>query len=97
MNYNFEWDMTKAKLNLQKHKISFETASSIFRDEKAISLSDEEHSEDEERWLTIGLDEVTRTLVVIHTFVTIDRDNCTIRIMSARKATKNEVKIYEKG
>ena len=97
MNYNFEWDKTKAKSNLQKHKISFETASSIFRDKKAISISDEEHSEDEERWLTIGMDEVTRTLVVIHTFLTIDRDNCTIRIISARKATKNEVKIYEKG
>ena len=97
MNYNFEWDKTKAKSNLQKHKISFETASSIFRDEKAISIADEEHSEEEERWLTIGLDEVTRMLVVIHTFLITDRNNCRIRIISARKATKNEVKIYEKG
>lgn len=97
MNYNFEWDMTKAKSNLQKHKISFETASSIFRDEKAISISDEEHSKEEERWLIIGMDEVTRTLVAIHTFLTVDIDSCTIRIISARKATKNEVKIYEKG
>jgi len=97
MNYNFEWDKTKAKSNLQKHKISFETASSIFRDEKAISIADEEHSEEEERWLTIGLDEVTRMLVVIHTFLITDRSNCRIRIISARKATKNEVRIYEKG
>lgn len=89
--------MTKAKSNLQKHKISFETASSIFRDEKAISISDEEHSKEEERWFTIGMDEVTRTLVAIHTFLTVDIDSCTIRIISARKATKNEVKIYEKG
>lgn len=97
MNYNFEWDIKKAKSNLLKHKISFETASSIFRDEKAISVSDEEHSTEEERWLTIGMDEVTRTLVVIHTFLTIDNNNCIIRIISARKATKKEANIYAEG
>ncbi len=97
MNYNFEWDARKAKANFFKHKISFETASSIFRDERAISISDEEHSDEEERWLTIGMDEVTRTLVVIHTFLTVDKNDCMIRIISARKATKKEVKIYEEG
>ena len=97
MNYNFEWDSNKARTNLSKHKISFESATSVFRDEQAISISDEEHSEEEERWLTIGTDEVTRTLVVIHTFISLDKNNCNIRLISARKATKKEQEIYRKG
>jgi hypothetical protein len=96
-NYRFEWDNNKAKTNLVKHKISFEEATSVFKDENAISLSDEEHSEAEERWVTIGMDSVTRTLVVIHTYISIDQDNCNIRIISARKATKYEEKIYYEG
>jgi uncharacterized DUF497 family protein len=97
MNYNFEWDVNKARTNLSKHKISFEGATSVFRDEKAISISDEEHSDDEERWLTIGMDEVTRTLVVIHTYILLDENNCNIRLISARKATKKEQQIYKEG
>jgi len=90
MNYNFEWDINKAHTNLSKHKISFESATSVFKDAHAISIADEEHSANEERWLTIGLDEVTRTLVVIHTYISIDKNNCNIRLISARKATKKE-------
>ncbi len=97
MNYNFEWDANKARTNLSKHKVSFEGATSVFRDEHAISISDEEHSESEERWLTIGMDEVTRTLVVIHTFMSVDENNCNIRLISARKATEKEQEIYRKG
>ncbi len=97
MNYNFEWDRIKARTNLSKHKISFESAITVFRDERAISIADEEHSEDEERWLTIGMDEVTRTLVVIHTYISTDEENCNIRLISARKATKTEQKNYMEG
>jgi uncharacterized DUF497 family protein len=98
MNYNFEWDPNKDKSNISKHKISFENAVSVFKDENAISIFDEEHSSYEDRWITIGMDEKTRTLVVIHTFITIDNNNdCNIRIISARKATKNEQKVYNKG
>ena len=97
MNYNFEWDANKARTNLIKHKISFESATSVFRDKEAISIADEKHSESEERWLTIGMDEVTRTLVVIHTFISIDENNCNIRLISARKATKKEQEAYKKG
>jgi len=97
MNYNFEWDINKAKSNLSKHQISFESATSIFRDANALSISDEEHSQDEERWLTLGLDEVTRVLFVVHTYISIDDNNCNIRIISARKATKKEQKIYYEG
>ena len=97
MNYNFEWDPNKAKSNISKHKISFEDASSVFKDENAISIFDEKHSSKEDRWVTIGLDLKTRTLVVIHTFITFDKDNCNIRVISARKATKQEKIIYQEG
>ena len=97
MNYNFEWDPKKAKNNLSKHKISFESAASVFKDKNSISVFDESHSEHEDRWATIGLDVATRTLVVIHTFISLSQDDCNIRIISARKATKHEEKIYNQG
>ena len=82
MNYNFEWDPTKTLKNIAKHKITFESATSIFKDKNAISLFDELHSEEknEERWITIGMDKETRTLVVVHTFMSIDQDNYNIRL-----------------
>ena len=94
MIYNFDWDRKKAITNIKKHKISFENASSIFRDNNAISISDEEHSEIEDRWITLGIDEVTRILFVVHTYISVDNDNVNIRIISARKATKKEKQIY---
>jgi uncharacterized DUF497 family protein len=97
MNYHFEWDSSKAKKNLSKHKINFESAVSVFKDKNAISIYDEKHSESEDRWITIGLDVETRTLVVIHTFISMDKDNCNIRMISARKATKIEENIYKEG
>ena len=97
INYRFEWDFNKAKTNLTKHKISFEDATSVFKDERAISLFDEKHSDSEERWITIGMDSVTRTLVVIHTFISMDKENTNIRIISARKATKKEQQIYKES
>ena len=53
MRYDFEWDIRKAKSNFRKHKISFERAATIFRDANILSIPDEEHSESEERWLTM--------------------------------------------
>jgi hypothetical protein len=97
INYNFEWDPSKASTNFLKHKVSFEDASSIFKDKNAISVYDEKHSSQEDRWVTIGLDAKTRMLVVIHSFISIDENNCNIRIVSARKATKKENKIYQQG
>ena len=97
MNYDFEWNPNKAKSNIEKHKISFEDAASVFKDENAISIYDEEHSSEEDRWVTVGMDLKTRTLVVVHTFITMNKQNCNIRIISARKATKNERNFYTKG
>ena len=95
MYYNFEWDFKKAKTNLTKHKISFELAATIFHDPKALSIYDEEHSEDEERWISLGISINGNLLVVAHTYKQIDDDTVLIRIISARRATKNENKQYQ--
>ena len=94
MRYIFEWDFKKAKTNISKHKISFEDATEVFRDKNMISIFDQKHSDDEERWITIGIDEKTRTLIVIHTYLSIGKRETKIRIISARKATMKEQKTY---
>ncbi len=75
--------------------MSFERAAGIFLDPLAISIYDEEHSSDEDRWITIGKDRTNNILVVIHTFHEENIDNCKVRVISARKATKKEIKQYE--
>ena len=91
MRYDFEWDLRKAVLNLKKHKVSFDRATNVFRDSNAISIPDEEHGDTEERWVTIGVDQTGSVLVVVHTFTQLNHGLCKIRIISARKATQNEV------
>ena len=78
MKYIFAWDYKKAKTNILKHQISFEDATSVFKDENMISVFDKKHSENEDRWITIGMDLKTRTLVVVHTFVLIDKETTKI-------------------
>jgi uncharacterized protein len=95
LRYNFDWDPIKEKQNIRKHQISFHLASTVFRDRYQLTLYDEEHSEDEDRWITIGLDEKGILRVVIHTFVQIDLNSCLIRIISARKATRKEIQYYQ--
>jgi len=97
MQFNFEWDPGKAKANFTKHTISFEDATTVFKDKDAISVFDKEHSTHEDRWITMGLDLITRTVVVVHTYVLVNGDNCSIRIISARKATKREQAVYQEG
>jgi uncharacterized DUF497 family protein len=94
MQYNFEWDPKKAKSNLEKHKVSFERAAEIFIDPLMLSIYDDVHSADEDRWITIGSDRSDVALVVVHTFKELDSNSSTIRIISARKATKKETKQY---
>ncbi len=93
MNYLFEWDNEKAKKNLTKHNVRFDIATSIFCDQVAITIFDDEHSDIEDRWITIGLAQNSQLLVVIHTYKLCDND-AVIRIISARKATKKETKVY---
>jgi uncharacterized DUF497 family protein len=95
LRYTFEWDPNKASQNLRKHKVSFEYAAEIFLDPLAISIFDEEHSDEEERWITMGKDSHEVVLVVVHTFREVMVDEWIIRIISAWKATKNEIKQYE--
>ena len=95
MRYNFEWDPEKARQNFQKHKVAFEKAAEVFLDPLAVSIFDEDDSIDEDRWITMGKDKRGMILVVVHTFIVQDRDKRKIRMISARKATRNETKQYE--
>ena len=90
MKQDFEWDPRKAEANVQKHDVTFAEASSVFNDPIFITLLDDEHSENEERYITIGLSNKNRLIMVAHT----EREN-RIRIISARKAMKNEEKFYQ--
>ena len=88
----FTWDNKKNSVNTQKHGISFDEAKSVFYDDNARLMHDPDHSEEEERFLILGLSEKLNMLVVCHCY----RENDEIiRIISARKATKNEKKQYE--
>ena len=87
----FEWDDDKSILNIQKHDVTFQEAQSVFYDENAVLFFDQHHSEDEERFILLGLSNRLRMLVVVHCF---RESDSTIRLISARKATKNEVKYY---
>jgi uncharacterized DUF497 family protein len=95
INYNFEWDPIKAKSNLDKHGVNFEEAATVFRDPMALSIYDEEHSKEEDRWITIGISNAGSLLVVCHTFQKNDENNVAIRIFSGRKAIKKETKQYK--
>jgi uncharacterized DUF497 family protein len=95
LNYYFEWNPAKEKQNIRKHQLNFRLASTIFRDSSQLTIYDEEHSQDEDRWTTIGLDETGILRVVIHTFEEIDKSFYLIRIISARKATFTEIQAYQ--
>ena len=90
MSLQFEWNPEKAASNLKKHEVSFEEAATVFGDQAFITLLDEAHSLAEERYLTIGLSAANRLLLIAHT----EREG-QIRLISARKATKNERQFYE--
>lgn len=87
----FEWDENKNQLNIQKHGVSFQEAITVFKDQNAVILTDDVHSENEERFLLIGLSHKYNILVVCHCYRS---DETIIRIISARKATKNEKENY---
>ncbi|MBU0699655.1 MAG: BrnT family toxin, partial [Proteobacteria bacterium] len=84
INYNFEWDPRKAHDNRDKHGITFDEAATVFRDSKALSIFDPDHSESEDRWITLGISEKGRLLIVIHTFREESEHDVTIRIISSR-------------
>ena len=85
----FEWDANKAAKNLDKHHVDFSEATTVFDDPMFITVVDEEHSADEERYITFGLSAQGQLLLVAHT----DRAS-RIRIISARRATRKEESFY---
>jgi len=87
----FEWDKKKDGINVKKHGVSFDEAQTVFYDEQAIQFFDPEHSDDEGRFILLGTSFKLNTLVVCHCF---REDDTKIRIISARKAVKEEEKFY---
>jgi len=92
MNLTFEWDEEKAKSNLKKHRVSFDEALTVFTDPFSLTIPDPGHSSGEQRYSDIGSSERGRMLVVVYT-----ERGSNIRIVSGRKATKSERKIYGEG
>lgn len=87
----FEWDDNKNKANIRTHGLSFDEAQSVFYDEYAIQFFDPEHSESEDRFILLGTSFKLNALVVCHCF---RRDETVVRIISARKADKDEAQVY---
>lgn len=97
MRFVFDWDPRKAAANLAKHRVSFDEAMTVFRDPLALTIFDPDHSQTEERWITLGLSTMANLLLVVHTHVEITRDETLIRIVSARRPTRHEERQYERG
>lgn len=89
----FEWDENKNLINQRKHGISFDEAKTVFYDDEALVIDDPEHSEEEDRFIILGLSNKTNLLVVCHCY---RESETVIRIISARKATKTETDFYGK-
>jgi uncharacterized protein len=88
----FEWNPEKAVINLKKHNVSFQEATTVFNDSLSVTFPDPDHSIGENRYVMIGMSEFGKILIVSHT----DRENRT-RIISARKADRQEKRFYEEG
>lgn len=97
MDLLFEWDANKARENLRKHKISFEEAKTIFNDPLLLTFPDEEHSQNEERLISIGLSAKSNLLLVVHLEREETSERLLIRLISCRKATRLEQKAYEEN
>lgn len=94
--YQFEWNTVKARQNAKRHRVTFERAATVFLDPNALSLFDEQHSEDEDRWITLGLDRTGTLVVISHTFREETEMSVRVRLISARKATRTEAKQYDR-
>jgi uncharacterized DUF497 family protein len=87
----FTWDETKARSNAKKHGVSFDQAQSVFSDERARVIDDPDHSDEEDRFILLGMSSKPRVLIVVYAY----RDKAAqIRLISARKATPQERALY---
>lgn len=91
MSIHFEWDPAKNTLNIRKHHVSFEEASTVFLDENGLLIADPDHSDEEDRFILLGLSSTLRILIVCHCYRS---KGATIRIISAQKADRNERQDY---
>ncbi len=94
-DYEFEWDDAKAEANARKHDVDFMEAMGVFVDPLTLTRYDDEHSEDEERWISLGQSRNARLLLVVHTFVSTGPNTAMVRLISARLATRREREQYE--
>lgn len=97
MELIFEWNATKARINLNKHKVSFDEAKTVFNDPFLLTFPDGDHSESENRYLSIGRSARGRMLLVVHTERKATETTLTIRIISCRKVRPSERKTYEES
>ena len=96
-DYEFDWDDNKATINLSKHGVDFREAMTVMLDPLAMTFFDNEHSEDEDRWVSVGRSSEGALLLVIHTFVGTGPSTALVRIISALPATRHERQQYEQG
>jgi uncharacterized protein len=97
MLFEFDWDPAKAESNRRKHGVTFEEAMGVFNDPLALSVLDNESGEGEDRWVTMGRNVAGNLLLVVHTYVELSAEQVAIRIISARRPTRQEVRSYEDG
>ncbi len=97
MRLVFEWNANKARENLEKHKVSFGEAKTVFNDPFLLTIADERHSEAEDRYLSIGVSVRSRVLLVVHTKREESGEVVSIRIISCRRAAASERRTYEEG
>ena len=97
MELSFEWDAGKSRANLKKHKVNFEEAKTIFNDPLLITFPDERHSEIEGRFISIGMSATNRVLLAVHTEHEVTEEFIIIRLISCRKATASERRVYEES
>ncbi len=91
----FTWDPAKAASNLARHGVAFAQGATVFADALALTVFDDEHSEFEERWFTLGMTSEGKLLAVSHTYTATGPASARVRIISAREATRNERRQYE--
>jgi uncharacterized protein len=96
-DYEFEWDDAKAASNLAKHGVDFIHAMAVIGDPLALTMFDTEHSNDEERWVSVGRSAQGALLVVVHTFLGTGPSSALVRLISARPVTRAERLQYEQG
>jgi uncharacterized DUF497 family protein len=93
--FQFEWDEVKAAANLRKHGVAFELASTVFADPRILTVADLEHSGSDERWFSIGCASNGAMLSIAYVWDESSLETTTIRVISARKATRSEIRYYE--